>query len=53
MIKRCSCRSDFQDKRYGIGNRVHNQGTQGKASCTVCGKDTSAGLVDKRAKKAA
>jgi hypothetical protein len=40
-IKKCTCKHKDQDKRYGIGNRVHNAGRgvmQGKSSwvCTVC-----------------
>ena len=35
----CSCKSDFQDKRYGSGNRIHNLSKDAKkATCTVCGK---------------
>lgn len=32
------CDSDFQDKTYGKGRRVHNLSPDGKrAKCTVCG----------------
>ena len=43
MIRNCDCKHDFQDKKYGKGNRVHtygskkNNGNAGHA-CTVCGK---------------
>jgi len=50
MIKKCTCRSDrsgntnganYQDKKYGYGNRVHNvcktEGGTKKHRCTVCG----------------
>lgn len=43
MILDCTCKSEYQDKTYGPGNRVHNE-TKGKngndvggARCTVCG----------------
>jgi hypothetical protein len=43
VIKKCDCKSDYQDKQYGQGNRVHNvKGAKGKEdtySCTVCGKE--------------
>ena len=35
-IMRCHCTSDFQNKTYGPGNRVHNMGKE-KWTCTVCG----------------
>lgn len=41
----CSCKNDFQDARYGKGNRAHTIGRDGskrsqygKHTCTVCGK---------------
>jgi hypothetical protein len=41
MIKQCKCKHDFQDKRYGQGNRVHNQKQKDSKNaqyrCTVCG----------------
>lgn len=42
-IKTCNCTgtpaTDFQDKTYGKGLRVHNEGAQGKSfACTCCGK---------------
>lgn len=40
-IKRCTCYNVFQDKRYGVGLRLHNRKTTGTTSwrCTVCGKE--------------
>lgn len=43
QIKPCTCTgtpaTDFQDKLYGKGMRVHNEGAMGKSlSCTCCGK---------------
>lgn len=38
MILRCNCIHEYQDKKYGLGNRVHNlSGNKPSASCTVCG----------------
>ena len=39
-IKKCNCQSEYQDKKYGPGMRVHNVGKKGgtkSAKCTVCG----------------
>jgi hypothetical protein len=36
MVFPCSCKSEFQDKTYGIGRRVFNMGKTGY-TCTVCG----------------
>jgi hypothetical protein len=37
-IKKCTCKSDYQDKKYGAGMRVHNLNKdETKAVCTVCG----------------
>lgn len=41
MIKKCTCKHQYQDKKYGINNRVHNICAKDKESvryrCTVCG----------------
>jgi len=37
MILPCSCKHPFQDQRYGLGQRVHNQKKDGARRCTVCG----------------
>lgn len=42
-IKQCTnseCKSDYQDKKYGNGNRVHNVTSKDKNRCTVCGKES-------------
>ena len=43
IILKCKCHHDFQDKKYGKGNRVHNTGkelTRGwLRRCTVCGDE--------------
>jgi hypothetical protein len=37
-VKACSCKSDYQDRIYGKGMRLHT--VTGKGSrCTVCGKE--------------
>lgn len=39
-IIRCSCKSEYQDKEYGLGMRVCNlKKKEGECRCTVCGKD--------------
>jgi hypothetical protein len=35
-IRQCSCKHNYQDKKYGDNNRVHNEGMKGDR-CTVCG----------------
>lgn len=40
VVKKCKCESVFQDKTYGVGQRVHNEGTK-DAVCTVCGSKKS------------
>jgi len=39
MILTCACKHPFQDRRYGKGRRVHNEGTKHGPKCTVCGKE--------------
>ena len=40
VIKVCTCDSEYQDKRYGAGLRVHNLCKKGeKARCTMCSKE--------------
>ncbi len=37
-ILKCTCKHDFQDKRYGKGKRVFNVSTKNNDyRCTVCG----------------
>lgn len=43
-IRKCDCKHDFQDKRYGAGQRVMNETRKGSGDkkgvrCTVCGKE--------------
>lgn len=37
-IKTCTCKSEFQDKLYGPGKRVMNEGNNKVFICTVCDK---------------
>ncbi|MFA4972960.1 MAG: hypothetical protein WC683_10120 [bacterium] len=43
MIRPCTCQHYFQDARYGLHNRIHNQCKRKEGSsrtrwrCTVCG----------------
>ena len=39
-IVNCTCASQFQDARYGVGRRVANVAKDGDGSrCTVCGAE--------------
>lgn len=38
MVKKCTCKHEYQDKKYGKNNRVFNVTVKGYR-CTVCGKD--------------
>lgn len=41
-VRHCNCESEFQDKLYGKGMRLHNiMGDGPKCRCTVCGKEYS------------
>lgn len=37
MIKSCTCKNEYMDKRYGQGKRVHTVGAKGDERCCVCG----------------
>lgn len=38
MKMKCNCKSEFQNKQYGLGVRVFNEMRGGgNARCTVCG----------------
>lgn len=44
MLIKCDCKSDFQDKVYGVNTRVANQtvsksGDKKIGRCTICGKE--------------
>ena len=41
-VVKCTCKHEFQDKKYGKGMRLANQGAVNfgdKFRCTVCGKE--------------
>ena len=40
MIGRCTCKHNWQDRKYGKGKRVKNVTTKGYR-CTVCGTENS------------
>lgn len=45
-VKRCGCLSEYQDKKYGPGLRVHNFAPKKPAwRCSVCGTEKA---VEKR-----
>jgi hypothetical protein len=38
MIARCTCRNEYQDRRYGRGRRVFTCNVRGEPGyCTACG----------------
>jgi len=44
-IKSCNCQHEWQDKKYGKGNRLHNLSKSKSPgvkawTCTVCAKKT-------------
>lgn len=44
-IRKCTCEHKYQDRAYGVGNRVFNKSgkTSNQSNCTVCSKrNTSA-----------
>lgn len=43
-IYSCNCESEYQDKKYGKGNRVHSETAKKTGGniglrCSVCGKE--------------
>ena len=40
-IKTCTCKHEYQDKKYGKKQRVHNSTATNKWRCTVCGNEKS------------
>ena len=53
MILKCTCVHKFQDEKYGLYNRVHNQSGKesNKARCTVCGNVRDIGKIFKQEEK--
>lgn len=33
----CTCKSEYQDNRYGANQRLHNPNKDDKWRCSVCG----------------
>lgn len=38
-VMRCTCKHEYQDRKYGKGKRVHNMKVDGKFVCTVCRRE--------------
>lgn len=38
-LKKCSCKHEYQDAKYGYGVRVHNKTANGDWRCTVCKRE--------------
>lgn len=45
MIEKCTCNHEYQDRRYGKGNRVFNRAgmadKSNKIRCTVCSREVN------------
>jgi len=41
FIKKCSCKNEWQDEKYGKGMRVKNSTPKDEYRCTVCAVVTS------------
>ena len=52
-IRECTCKSDYQDKRYGEKKRVMNKTKSGDYTCTVCGRSSVETKAAKGSKVAA
>ena len=47
MIIKCNCKSEYQDKKYGIGNRIANLMLKnGWFRCTVCNKEQQTTIIE-------
>lgn len=47
MILKCNCKHEYQEVKYGNGNRLHTpklvvQGKKPEYTCTVCGTKKTA-----------
>jgi len=52
-VFKCTCKSDYQDRRYGVDNRLMNPcKATGVYRCTVCGKNFTKIVVKKEKKSA-
>jgi len=46
LILKCHCEHKYQDKKYGVGMRVHNECAEKNGRvmrCTVCGQERNIG----------
>jgi len=53
-IRACRCSSDYQDTKYGKGQRVHTLGGTAQSpreTCTVCGNKVAAASVPRKKKE--
>jgi hypothetical protein len=46
-IRNCNCKSEYQDKKYGIGRRVFNKGIKVALRCTVCAREVKSDVEPK------
>lgn len=46
----CECEHAFQDRRYGIKQRLATVKANGAKCCTVCGKNTAAPEYNRKKK---
>lgn len=46
----CVCQHEYQDKKYGKGNRLFIKNSQGNYSCTVCAKTHNSVATTKKKK---
>ena len=45
-IMKCTCKHEYQDKKYGKQNRVFNQKVKANEyRCTVCSKEITYGFM--------
>ena len=52
MIIKCNCKSEYQDKKYCIGNRIANLMLKnGWFRCTVCNKEQQTTIIIKEEKR--
>ena len=46
-VKECTCKNEYQDKKYGKGKRVCNSTATGQWRCTVCGNTIGTAKAEK------
>lgn len=51
-VMKCNCENDFQDKKYGKQNRLHNiTADKMKGRCTVCANTVNLSGASRTSKK--